>query len=94
MPCDEGCRTAVLGKTERTVGWEGNGETIMNGLVRHCKGKPAETDRPFLKLSNHSFTLDVIEAARQKELKGVKQGRFWRFRFQDVELYRKKMAKK
>jgi len=23
MPCDEDCRTAVLGKTERTVGWKG-----------------------------------------------------------------------
>lgn len=36
MPCDEGCRTAVLGKTERTVGWEGNGDPIMIGLLRHC----------------------------------------------------------
>lgn len=25
MVCDEDCRTAVFGKTERTVGWEGNG---------------------------------------------------------------------
>jgi hypothetical protein len=36
MLCDEDCRTAVLGKTERTVGWEGDGELIMTGLVRHC----------------------------------------------------------
>jgi hypothetical protein len=41
MPCDEGCRTAVLGKTECTVGWEGNAEPAMIGLVRHCKrGNP------------------------------------------------------
>jgi hypothetical protein len=37
---------------------------------------------------------DVIEAARKEELKGIKRGRFWQFRFQDVESYRKKMAKK
>ena len=37
MVCDEDCRTAVLGKTERTVGWEGDGDPIMTGLVRHCK---------------------------------------------------------
>ena len=36
MLCDEDCRTAGLGKTERPVGWEGNGELIMMGLVRHC----------------------------------------------------------
>jgi hypothetical protein len=35
----EDCRTAVFGKTERTVGWEGNGEPIMTELVRHCKGE-------------------------------------------------------
>ena len=39
MLCDEDCRTAVLGKTERTVGWEGNGEPTMMGLVRHCHGE-------------------------------------------------------
>ncbi len=37
MVYDEDCRTAVLGKTERTVGWEGDGDPIMTGLVRHCK---------------------------------------------------------
>jgi len=36
---------------------------------------------------------DVMELARREKLKGIKQGRFWRFRFQDVESYRKKMAK-
>jgi hypothetical protein len=36
MLCEEDCRTAVLGKTERTVGWEGNGEPAMTKLVRHC----------------------------------------------------------
>ena len=35
MVGDEDCRTAVLGKTERTVGWEGNGELTMTRLVRH-----------------------------------------------------------
>jgi hypothetical protein len=39
MPWDEDCRTAVLGKTERTVGWEGNGELAMIRLVRHCNGE-------------------------------------------------------
>src|SRR4030095_7642705 len=39
MLCEEGCRTAVLGKTERTVGWEGDGDPIMTGLVRHCHGE-------------------------------------------------------
>jgi hypothetical protein len=35
---DEDCRTAVLGKTERAVGWEGNGNPITVELVRHCEG--------------------------------------------------------
>src|SRR5262249_54587675 len=39
MFCEEGGRTAVLGKTERTVGWEGDGDPIMMGLVRHCHGE-------------------------------------------------------
>jgi len=39
MVYDEDCRTAVLGKTERTVGWEGDGELTMRGLVRHCHGE-------------------------------------------------------
>src|SRR5262245_7438278 len=39
MLCEEGCRTAVLGKTERTVGWEGDGDPTMRGLVRHCHGE-------------------------------------------------------
>jgi hypothetical protein len=39
MLCEEGCRTAVLGKTERTVGWEGDGDPIMTELVRHCHGE-------------------------------------------------------
>ena len=37
MPCGEDCRTAGLGKTERPVGWEGNGEPATMGLVRHCQ---------------------------------------------------------
>ena len=41
MLWDEDCRTAGLGKTERPVGWEGNGELVMRGLVRHCRwGNP------------------------------------------------------
>ena len=28
MLCNECCRAAGFGKTERPVGWEGNGETI------------------------------------------------------------------
>ena len=41
MVCDEDCRTAVLGKTERTVGWEGDGEPTMMGLdVRFISSLP------------------------------------------------------
>jgi hypothetical protein len=36
---DEDCRTAGFGKTERPVGWEGNGELVTTGLLRHCKGE-------------------------------------------------------
>jgi hypothetical protein len=32
-------RTAGFGKTERPVGWEGNGELVMMGLLRHCNGE-------------------------------------------------------
>jgi len=61
MPCDEGCRTAVFGKTERTVGWEGNGDPVMTGLLRHCtRGNPQRTDRPGLPPLTHSFTLDLV----------------------------------
>lgn len=61
MLCDEGCRTAVFGKTERTVGWEGNGEPIMTGLLRHCdEGNLQSTDRPALPSLSHSFTLDIV----------------------------------
>jgi RNA-directed DNA polymerase len=60
MVCEEDCRTAVLGKTERTVGWEGDGEPTMRELVRHCHGKPAATDRLYLRSLSHPFTLDII----------------------------------
>jgi len=41
MLCDEDCRTAGFGKTERLVAWEGNGEPVTTGLVRHCvRGNP------------------------------------------------------
>ncbi len=36
---------------------------------------------------------DIIYLARTEKLKGIKQGRYWSFRFQDVESYRKKLAK-
>jgi RNA-directed DNA polymerase len=61
MQCDEDCRTAGFGKTERPVGWEGDGELSRVKLVRHCeKGKPAGTDRLHLQALSHSFTLDLI----------------------------------
>jgi RNA-directed DNA polymerase len=61
MPCEEGCRTAVLGKTERTVGWEGNGKLTMIGLVRHCKrGNPQKWIGPIYRGVSHSFTLDIV----------------------------------
>ena len=59
MLCDEDCRTAVFGKTERTVGWEGDGDPVMMGLLRHCNWRnPQSTDRPCLTSLTHSFTLD------------------------------------
>ena len=69
MQCDEDCRTSGFGKTERPVGWEGDGELSRVKLVRHCKrGKPAGTDRLHLQALSHSFTLDsqqvVFEATR------------------------------
>ena len=72
MRGDEDCRTAGFGKTERPVGWEGNGEPIMMKLVRHCEGKPAATDRLHLQSLSHSFTLDLgalwrLYLARQAE---------------------------
>jgi RNA-directed DNA polymerase len=63
----EDCRTAVFGKSERTVGWEGNGDLTTSGLVRHCKGKPAVTDRPALPSLNHSFTLDAVVFCESRE---------------------------
>jgi len=36
---------------------------------------------------------DIIYLARTEKLKGVKQGKYWSFRFQDLESYRKKLAK-
>jgi hypothetical protein len=43
MLWDEDCRTAGFGKTERPVGWEGNGEPVMMELVRHCRrGNPQQ----------------------------------------------------
>jgi hypothetical protein len=43
MLCDEDCRTAGFGKTERPVGWEGNGELVMARIVRHCAwGNPQQ----------------------------------------------------
>ena len=36
---------------------------------------------------------DVIELARSGKLTGVKEGRYWFFKFQDVETYKKKVKK-
>jgi len=36
MAHNEDCRTAVFGKTERTVGWEENGTPDEQSPVRHC----------------------------------------------------------
>jgi RNA-directed DNA polymerase len=68
MRCDEDCRTAGFGKTERPVGWEGNGEPIMMKLVRHCAGKPAATDRLHLPSLSHSFTLDLVAVHEDLEI--------------------------
>ncbi len=60
MLWDENCRTAGFGKTERPVGWEGNGGTIRFTLMRHCnQGNEQITDRGWLPLQNHSFTLAI-----------------------------------
>ena len=66
MLCDEDCRTAVFGKTERTVGWEGDGDPVMMGLLRHCNWRnPQSTDRPCLTSLTHSFTLDLVILCRR-----------------------------
>jgi hypothetical protein len=77
MRCDEDCRTAGFGKTERPVGWEGNGEPIMMKLVRHCEGKPAATDRLHLQSLSHSFTLDFVrhEARTEHDARASAAGR-------------------
>ena len=68
MPCDEGCRTAVLGKTERTVGWEGDGEPTMIWAIEALHwGKPAATDRPYLPSLSHPFTLDFVALCRTRQ---------------------------
>ncbi len=33
---------------------------------------------------------DVIDLARRNKLRATKQGRYWKFRFADVDAYRKK----
>ena len=61
MRYDEDCRTAVFGKTERTVGWEGDGDPARMTLVRHCsRGNPQPTDRRYLRSLSHPFTLDFL----------------------------------
>ncbi len=49
----------------------------------------------FLRSKNVAYILDcspddVIELARKGKLPAFKQGRFWRFRLQDVEAYQRK----
>src|SRR5262249_17523546 len=83
MPGHEDCRTAVCGKTARTVGWEGDGEPAMTRLVRHCHGQTAATDRRRLKSLNHSLTLDFVIRceleADARRLMAVLPKRFARF---------------
>jgi hypothetical protein len=55
---DEDCRTAGFGKTERPVGWEGNGETPCEANEALQWGNLAATDRLLLPMPSHSFTLD------------------------------------
>jgi len=57
MLCDESCRAAGFGKTERPVGWEGNGETSCKANEALHLGNLAATDRLLLQVPNHSFTL-------------------------------------
>lgn len=64
---DEDYRTAVFGKTERTVGWEGDGEPAMIGLLRHCiRGNPQRTGMLDLKSLSHPFTLDAVAHCRSE----------------------------
>jgi excisionase family DNA binding protein len=37
---------------------------------------------------------EVIDLAKRGELKSMKSGRYWFFRFQDVETYQKRARKK
>ena len=37
---------------------------------------------------------DVIDLARRGRLKAIKEGRYWRFRLADVEVYKKQLTKK
>jgi len=78
MVQDEDYRTAVFGKTERTVGWEGDGDPAMIGLLRHCaRGNPQQTDMPDLKSLSHSFTLDCnvyvgSRVAGERVMRGIR----------------------
>lgn len=60
MLCDEDCQTTGVGKTERPVGWEGNGETSCNANEALQLGNLAATDRLLLPMPSHSFTLDLV----------------------------------
>jgi Group II intron, maturase-specific domain len=79
MQCDEDCRTAGFGKTERPVGWEGNGEYRHDGDNEALlKGNPQPTDRPRLTSLSHSFTLDCniyvcSERAGHRVMKSIKR---------------------
>jgi hypothetical protein len=68
MLCDEDCRTAGFGKTERPVGWEGDGELArMTASEALRKGKPAGTDRLRPQSLSHSFTLDFVCAFQYED---------------------------
>jgi excisionase family DNA binding protein len=36
---------------------------------------------------------DVVDLARKGKVRGVKEGRFWRFRIADINAYKKKLDK-
>ena len=67
MLCDESCRAAGFGKTERPVGWEGNGETSCKANEALHLGNLAATDRLLLQVPNHSFTLAFGESGSDRQ---------------------------
>jgi hypothetical protein len=55
-----------------------------------------QTTKRTLKSKDVAYILDcspddVVTLAREQKLKGIKEGKYWVFRYQDVESYRKRM---